>query len=327
MTLTGEEGFRERVDALARRVLGGPASALARLTGGASLELWSFDAGGAGYVLRRAPEGRRFGEMGTLPLATEAALVRAAGAAGVPTATVAHVLGAEDGLGTGFVASRMPGEAMGRRIVRDAAFATVRPVLARQCGAVLARIHAVPAAGFPLAVRGPAESIGKLRDQLDTFGEPRPVFEAALVWLTARCPADTAPRLVHGDFRTGNFLLTPGGISAVLDWEGAHRGDPMEDLGWLGMPVWRFGRLDRPVGGFGDRRDLFDGYEGVAGTPVDEARVRWWEVYGMLRWGLTCMAMAHAFEGGDRGIERGAVGRRASEAELELMLAMTGRAD
>ncbi len=318
------DDFGQRLDALARRVLGGGVTALTRLTGGASLELWSFDVGGAGYVLRRAPPSRRFSEMATIPLADEAAVVRAAGAAGVPTATVAHILVPEEGLGSGFVATRMPGEAMGRRIVADAAFAAIRPVLAARCGEVLARLHAVPVASLPpLPARGPAESVDKLRDQLDAFGETRPVFEAALVWLAARSPAPVAPRLVHGDFRTGNYLLTPDGITAVLDWEGAHLGDPAEDMGWLCMPVWRFGRLDRPVGGFGDRQDLFDGY----GEPVDAARVRWWEVYGMLRWGLTCMAMAHAFIDGDRGIERGAVGRRASEAELELMLAIAGRAD
>ena len=316
--------FDERLDALARRVLGGPATALTRLTGGASLELWAFAVGDAGYVLRRSPETRLFGDMATLNLSTEAAVVKAAGAAGVPAAEVVHVLAPEDALGSGFVATRMPGEAMGRRIVRDPTFDAVRPVLARRCGEVLARIHAVdPHSLPPLPSRDPAAAVDKLRDQLATYGEPRPVFEAALVWLRARCPPEETPRLVHGDFRTGNFLLTPGGLSAVLDWEGAHLGDPMEDLGWLCMPVWRFGRLDRPVGGFGSRADLFDGYA----TPVDPARVRWWEVYGMLRWGLTCMAMAHAFLGGDRGIERGAVGRRASEAELELMHAMTGGTD
>ena len=319
-----ESSFDQRLDALARRRLGGPATSPTRLTGGASLELWAFAVGDVAYVLRRSPAIRLFGDMATLDLATEAAVVRAAGAAGVPAASVVHVLDPEDGLGSGFVASRMPGEAMGRRIVRDPEFVALRPRLARRCGEVLARIHTVdPAALPPLPSRDPASSIDKLRDQLATYGEPRPVFEAALIWLRNRCPAPVPACLVHGDFRTGNFLVTSDDLSAVLDWEGAHLGDPMEDLGWLCMPVWRFGRLDRPVGGFGDRRDLFAGY----GAPVDAARVLWWEVYGMLRWGLTCMAMAHAFFGGDRGIERGAVGRRASEAELELMHAMTGGAD
>ena len=319
-----ENGFDQRLDALARRSLGGPATALTRLTGGASLELWAFAVGEAGYVLRRSPEMRLFGEMATLTLPTEAAVVRAAGAAGVPAATVVHVLSPEDELGSGFVATRMPGEAMGRRIVRDIEFAALRARLARRCGEVLACIHAIDLAAIPpLANRDPAASVDKLRGQLTAFGEPRPVFEAALVWLRDCCPAPVPARLVHGDFRTGNFLVTSDDLSAVLDWEGAHLGDPMEDLGWLCMPVWRFGRLDRAVGGFGDRADLFAGY----GAPIDAARVRWWEVYGMLRWGLTCMAMAHAFLSGDRGIERGAVGRRASEAELELMHAITGGAD
>ena len=318
-----DPAFAERLDTVARQALGGPVAALTRLTGGASLELWSFDAGGAGYVLRRAPPERRFATSGTISLADEAAVVSAAGAAGVPTARVAYVLTPDDGLGDGFVATRMPGEAMGRRIVGDPMFTGVRPRLAAACGRVLAAIHAVPTDALPtLQQRGAAEALAGARAQLDHFGEPRPVFEAALASLAAQCPAPVPAALVHGDFRNGNFLLTPDGISAVLDWEGCHLGDPAEDLGWLSMPVWRFGRLDKPVGGFGDRADLFAGY-----GEVDQARVRWWEVYGMLRWGLVCMAMAQAYADGDRGIERGAVGRRASEAELELMLALTGRDD
>ena len=55
------------------------------------------------------------------------------------------------------------------------------------------------------------------------------------------------PVLVHGDFRNGNFIVGADGIRAVLDWELAHLGDPVEDLGWLCVKSWRFGNADQIV--------------------------------------------------------------------------------
>ncbi|KQT35313.1 hypothetical protein ASG29_04240 [Sphingomonas sp. Leaf412] len=315
-----DRAFETGLDAFARRVLGGPIAHLRRLTGGASQQLWSFDVGDRGYVLRRAPGGAMFDKMGTIAPETEAAVIGAVAAQGVPVAPVAAVLTPDDGLGRGFVSVRMPGEALGKRIVADPRFAGIRDGLAHRCGAILSAIHATPPASLPpLPVRSPARSLDQLEGQLRSFGEPRPVFEAALAWLRDRCPPATVPQLVHGDFRNGNFLLEPDRLVAVLDWEACHLGDPVDDLGWLCMPSWRFGRPDLPVGGFGTRERLLAGY----GRAVDPARLRFWEVRGILRWGLTCMAMAEAFLNGDRSIERAAVGRRASEAELDLLHAMT----
>ena len=59
------------------------------------------------------------------------------------------------------------------------------------------------------------------------------------------------------------------GVVAVLDWEIAHIGDPMRDLGWICTNSWRFGRADLPVGGVGSYEDLFAGYESVSGEPVE----------------------------------------------------------
>ena len=73
---------------------------------------------------------------------------------------------------------------------------------------------------------------------------------------------------MHGDFRHGNLIIGPDGVRAVLDWELAHTGDPMEDLGWICVNSWRFGEIDKPVGGFGTREELFAGYE-AAGRRVD----------------------------------------------------------
>jgi aminoglycoside phosphotransferase (APT) family kinase protein len=66
-------------------------------------------------------------------------------------------------------------------------------------------------------------------------------------------------RLVHGDFRNGNLIGGPDGLRAVLDWELAHLGDPLEDLGWLCVRSWRCGAEPR-VGGFGPVDDQVAAY-------------------------------------------------------------------
>ena len=125
--------------------------------------------------------------------------------------------------------------------------------------------------------------------------------------------------LVHGDFRNGNLIVGEQGLVAVLDWELAHLGDPMEDLGWLCVNTWRFGNPEQPVGGFGKLEELFAAYE-AAGGRADAQRVFWWQVLGTLKWGIVCEAMAQTWLSGDeRDVEKAAIGRRASEAEIDLL--------
>lgn len=298
---------------------------LQRLSGGASQQTWAFDlcsdAGSVPLVLRRAPpEAGQRSRMGA-GLAAEARLIVAACAAGVPVPHIHHVLSAADGIGEGFVMQRLAGETLGRRIVRDERFAAARRVLARQCGEALARIHAIPTPGLPPLRRGGAAA--EQQFQLDlhrSHGTTRPVFALGFQWLRRHAPNEVAqPVLVHGDFRNGNLMVGDGGLVGVLDWELAHLGDPMEDLGWLCVNAWRFGCGDFPVGGFGTREDLFAGYE-AAGGRVDADRVHWWEVLGTLKWGIVCEAMAHAWLGGEeRDVEKAAIGRRASESEIDLL--------
>ena len=145
-----------------------------------------------------------------------------------------------------------------------------RPILARQLGRVIAGIHGLPAAKLPkLREMSATKEIADLEREYRSFGWPRPVFELALRWLRERDPGPSKEvTLVHGDFRHGNLIIGPDGVRAVLDWELAHFGDPMEDLGWICVNSWRFGEIDKPVGGFGSREELFAGYE-EAGRKVD----------------------------------------------------------
>ena len=113
------------------------------------------------------------------------------------------------------------------------------------------------------------KEIADLEREYRSFDWPRPVFELALRWLRDHDPGPPSEvTLVHGDFRHGNLIIGPDGVRAVLDWELAHFGDPMEDLGWICVNSWRFGEIDKPVGGFGSREELFAGYE-EAGRKVD----------------------------------------------------------
>ncbi len=124
-----------------------------------------------------------------------------------------------------------------------------------------------------------------------------------------------------GDFRTGNLIVDQDGLRGVLDWELAHRGDPMHDLGWLCTTAWRFGSAN-PVGGFGARADLMAGYADGGGVPPDEATQRWWELFGTVRWAVLCRRQAARYlSGAEPSIEFAVLGRRVCEQEYDVLLA------
>jgi aminoglycoside phosphotransferase (APT) family kinase protein len=302
-----------------------------RLSGGASQETWSFDiehpGGNVGAILRRAPQGYGAAPARAAGLNAEAILMQRAYDAGVPSPRVLHALQPDEGLGTGFIMERVEGETIPRKILRDQEFAQVRPKLARQLGSVLAGIHGLELSTLPeLRRMTAAKEIAELERDYRSFDWPRPVFELALRWLRDRDPGPSAEvTLVHGDFRHGNLIIGPDGLRAVLDWELAHFGDPMEDLGWVCVNSWRFGEIDKPVGGFGPREELFAGYE-AAGRRVDPDRVMFWEVMGTLRWGVMCCGMMQRFRiGPEHSVERAMIGRRSSETEIDLLRLISPR--
>jgi aminoglycoside phosphotransferase (APT) family kinase protein len=304
----------------------------AKLSGGASQETWSFDIvhpdGNIGAILRRAPPAYGAAPSRAAGLNAEAKLMQLAYEAGLPSPRVLHVLQPQEELGTGFIMQRVEGETIARKILRDAKFASARPILARQLGQVAAGIHGLPLAKLPeLRRMTAAKEIAELERDYRSFDWPRPVFELALRWLRERDPGPSPEvTLVHGDFRHGNLIIGPEGLRAVLDWELAHTGDPMEDLGWICVNSWRFGEIDKPVGGFGTREELFAGYE-AAGRRVDAARVKFWEVMGTLRWGVMCCGMMQRFRiGPEHSIERAMIGRRSSETEIDLLRLLAPRA-
>jgi aminoglycoside phosphotransferase (APT) family kinase protein len=299
-------------------VLGATAiDGLHRLSGGASRETWSFTATIDGeaqrLVLRKDPPGAVAGG-----LAREAGLLRAARAARVPVPDViAHGVGS-DGVGAPYIVmNHVDGETIARRILRDDEYAGARQKMARQCGEILAAIHLIPVDAVPeLPDDDPLEKFAAV---YTGFGEPHPTFDLALKWLRQSRPPTTRRTVVHGDFRNGNLIVGPEGVRSVLDWELAHVGDPIEDLGWLCANAWRFGG-DLPVGGFGTYDDLIAGYEAASGAEVDRGALNWWEAAANLSWGVICIAQAATHRSGAvRSVELAAIGRRVCETEWDLL--------
>ena len=108
--------------------------------------------------------------------------------------------------------------------------------------AKLAAIHRVPLAAIGRCVNGAnIRSSEKITDWIEQgynswkpMNMPSPAFETAFEWLRRHVAInDKAPRtLVHGDFVLNNILIHDNKVSAILDWEFAHVGNPAYDLGY-----------------------------------------------------------------------------------------------
>lgn len=298
-----------------------------RLTGGASRETWSFDAEDDRgvlheLVLRRDPPGRP-GPRGAMAL--EARAISLAHAAGVAVPEVLVDSDSPEAWGSaGLVMRRVGGEALGRRILRDEQLQRARAHLVEQCAAALAGLHGIDA---DLLVGAPEfDPLQAMRALIDDLGHPVPTFEYALRWLERHRPPTTGRAVVHGDFRLGNLLVDPTGLTAVLDWELVHLGDPVEDLGWFCVRAWRFG-AEAPVAGLGTREELLDAYARAGGAQVAPEVLRWWEAYGTLRWGVICLTQTAVHLRGDlRSVELAAIGRRVCETEWDLLLLLAPEA-
>jgi aminoglycoside phosphotransferase (APT) family kinase protein len=310
------------------------------LTGGASRQTWSFDAviepeAGPGaekrlaIVLRRDP--RQAAAQG-LDRLLEYRVLAAAHAEGV--AVPKPYLPGDDSLGAPFfLMERVEGETLPRRLLRDQRYERARAAMGQQLAAILARIHRIPTEKYELgALPSPPAGRTPAETELDRFedmyrrvaADPHPALELGFRWLRARAPRMWArserPVLVHGDFRVGNVIFGPEGVRAMLDWELAHIGDPMEDVGWLCVRSWRFGNDGLVVGGVARREDFRRAYEEAGGYPVDAERVRFWELFGNLRWGVFCLSLARPYlDGHSRSVELAAIGRRTAETEWELL--------
>lgn len=127
---------------------------------------------------------------------------------------------------------------------------------------------------------------------------PQPIAEAAIRWLERNLPEPSARvALVHGDYRSGNFLYSKKGeIQGVLDWEMAHIGDPLEDLAWSLDPLW--GNEPHIAGNLLPRQKAVDIWRQASGLPVDQDEFRWWQVFASLKGLAIWLSSAEDFHNG-----------------------------
>ena len=215
----------------------------------------------------------------------------------------------------------MYGESIARKILRDEEYKNTLPKLAFECGQSIAKIHQADINEFPfLPSKTVFEQINDLYQTYVSFNQPSPVFEYTHLWLKKQNFGEINDALVHGDFRLGNIIVGKDGLKSVIDWELAHIGNPLQDLGWICGNSWRFGNTNKVVGGFGDLADLLKGYNSVSNYHVDENMVKAWQVFGTFRWGVICLIQASAhLTGSINSVEKAAIGRRVSETEIDIV--------
>jgi aminoglycoside phosphotransferase (APT) family kinase protein len=289
---------------------------ITRLSAGASRLTWLVEMTCAGTARSVVVQAERPGAAPTVE--HEAQLLTAAARVGVP---VPELLAADpSGVVLGrpsIVTGQVAGETLPRRILGAPQLVGARARFAENCGRVLAAVHSIPRGEVPgLPV---PDAIGGLREIIDESAEPHPVLEFALLWLEDNRPAPGEPVVLHGDFRNGNLVIDPTGIRAVLDWELAHVGDRLEDLGWLCVKYWRFGG-PCPVGGMGEVTDLLQAYTEACGIAVDPQSLHWWQTLGTAKWAAICHRQARLHLSGEvRSVELAVIGRLAAEVELDLI--------
>lgn len=113
---------------------------------------------------------------------------------------------------------------------------------------------------------------------------PQPIVRAAIRRLHRRPPPPAARiGIVHGDYRTGNFLYDETGrVRAILDWEMCHLGDPLEDLAWALTPLWGWPDPSRP-GKLIERDRALALWREESGLEIDEETLAWWELFSCVK--------------------------------------------
>tara|TARA_B100000214_G_scaffold151497_2_gene108446 strand:- start:90 stop:1073 length:984 start_codon:yes stop_codon:yes gene_type:complete len=309
-------------DKLADASIEGEIINLEPLTGGASKEIWKFEVSANGqsnrYILRRGS-----GVEGPLAIKTsdEAKIQMTVRTLGAQVPEIVAVSSLDEELGDAYIMKFVDGESIARKILRDEEYKRALPNLAFECGQSIAKIHQADINEFPFLPSKPVfEQINDLYQTYEAFNQPSPVFEYTYLWLLEQNFGEKNDALVHGDFRLGNIIIDKDGLKSVIDWELAHIGNPLQDLGWICGNSWRFGNTDKVVGGFGDLADLLKGYNSISNYQVDENMVKAWQVFGTFRWGVICLIQASAhLTGSVNSVEKAAIGRRVSETEIDIV--------
>ena len=122
--------------------------------------------------------------------------------------------------------------------------------------------------------------------------DPEPELELIMAWLSQHAPVNSVTTLVHGDFKAGNVLLVDDDVSAILDWETVHLGDPHEDLGWVTNPLRA---REHTIPGHWMPADLLERWSARTGFVVNPEAVRWWSVLANLKLSIIVLSGSYAF--------------------------------
>jgi aminoglycoside phosphotransferase (APT) family kinase protein len=308
-----------------------------KLAGGAMHDSWAVDATDSGatreLVVRVSPAGRADFEK----TRREFEVLRVAFARGVRCPEPIAVGECETGEDY-LVMTRIRGDTNPRQLVTGEQYTKAREQLVQQLAEDLTIIHSILPDDVSAApnMRGPLPGEDPLayhRREAEGMYKvfllnPHPAIEWAFRWLDRQIERlktpERLPCVVHGDFRIGNMLYDEQGLTAVLDWEGTHIGEPEEDIAWVCTRVWRFGKNELEAGGIASREEWIRAYEKASGSVIGRERVAAWEVLQNIRWAEITMMQARAhLDGHTKSHELAAIGRRTAETELEI-LRLTG---
>lgn len=275
-----------------------------RLGGGSSQENWSFDLSWTEDGTRRTTPLllRREPESGVVDTAreTEFALLEKLGESAVP---VAEVHWTDDGAVFGrpsMIVERRRGSAH-RGVLRDGDPLQIgddaRLELARDLVDLLASVHRVEVAELDLPAILPEPGPDPARDELERWiaeldrveREPQPALRFTARWLRDHLPPPPERvALVHGDFRPANVLVHEGRLEVLLDWELAHLGDPVDDLGWYTCSIYR---REHFLAGRWEVGDFLARYQSATGVEeVDADRLHFWQVMSTFRLAILALA-------------------------------------
>ncbi len=301
------------------------------LAGGASRDTWFLEIQVGDetqkIILRRDLPTQMFDD--ALTRRQEFQLMDAAYKHGVKVAKMLWACDDESVLGSPFfIMDYVEGISIGRKVISLPEMASARAVLPQQMAEELAKIHSLDVSANqldflarPQAGRTPAEeAMHQMLTILDDLEIHNPTWEWALRWAQNHQPDPNPLSFIHGDFRIGNLLVDETGLTAVIDWEFGHLGNPDEELGYLCMRDWRFGQNDKRAAGLTDRETFLTAYEKFSGRSVSRESVDWWELMGNIRWGIICMAQANRHLSGEEpSVELASLGRRSAEMQLESL--------
>jgi len=225
-----------------------------------------------------------------------------------------------------FLMRCIKGIASGHILVKDMTYAPDRVQLAERLGVELATIHAITRHTSRIDFLetyddSPANHlIRQHRAYLDSHPQDHPVLEWAIRWLERHAPQTDLVTLIHGDFRTGNYMVDDQGLTGILDWEFAAWGDPLQDIGWFCAKCWRFGKVKSEAGGIGSRADFINGYERQSGRKIDKSLVAYWEVMAHVRWAVIALEQAERFRGAEApSLLLALTGHMVPELEWEIL--------